>query len=131
RLPVGTRAVAAKPGQLHPALPAVARSEQSGVFDAGVDGVRIGPRRLEVPDALELPGAGRSVVPLVRAGNALVGELAPNLLPRLAAVVRTLDQLSEPSAALRRVEPIRVRGRALDVVELPARQVRAADVPLL
>ena len=87
-----------------PGLPAVGRAEQRGVLDAGVDGVRIGQRRLEVPDALELPRVRRAVVPLVRAGHAVVGELVADRLPGLAAVVGALDHLAEPAAGLRRVD---------------------------
>ena len=65
-LPFGAGAVAAQAGQLVPGLAAVGGAEQGGVFHAGVDRVRIGQRRLEVPDALELPGVLRAVVPLVR-----------------------------------------------------------------
>ncbi len=131
RLPARARAVLAQAGELLPRLPAVGRTEQGGVLDAGVDGVGIGQRRLEVPDALELPGAGRAVVPLVGAGDAVVDELVPHRLPRLAAVVGALDLLPEPAARLRRVEPIRVGGRSLEVVHLPAREVGTADVPPL
>ena len=99
RLPVRARAVAAQPGQLLPGLAAVGRAEQGRVLDAGVDRVRIGQRRLEMPDALELPGMRRAVVPLVRAGHAVVDELVADRLPGLAAVVRALDQLPEPAAA--------------------------------
>ena len=129
RLPGGARAVAAQPGKLLPRLPAVGRAEQGGVFHPGVDRVRIGQRRFEMPDALELPGVRRAVVPLVRAGDAVVHELVAHRLPRLAAVVGALDQLPEPAAGLRRIQPIRVGGRSLEVVDLPARKVGAADVP--
>ena len=131
RLPVRPGAVAAQAGQLCPGLAAVGRAEQRGVLHPGVDGVRIGQRRLEVPDALELPRVRRAVVPLVRAGHAVVGELVAHRLPGLAAVVRALDHLAEPAAGLRRVEPVRIHRRALEVVDLPAPEVRAADVPLL
>ena len=57
----------AQPGQLLPGLAAVGRAKQRGVFDPGIDGVRIGERRLEMPDARELPGVRRAVVPLVDA----------------------------------------------------------------
>ncbi len=56
----------AQAGQLVPGLAAVGRAEQRGVLDAGVDDVRIGQRRLQMPDALELPRMLRAVVPLVR-----------------------------------------------------------------
>ena len=61
------RAVAAEPGELVPDSAAVGGAEEGGVFDAGVDGVGIVERRLEVPDALELPRVLRAVVPLVGA----------------------------------------------------------------
>src|SRR6267143_1580833 len=66
RLPFGSRAVAAQTGELLPRRTPVARAKQRGVFHPGIHGVRIGERRLEVPDALELPGMLRAVVPLVR-----------------------------------------------------------------
>src|SRR5687768_10320809 len=52
-------------------------------------------------------------------------------LPCLATVARALDDLPEPAAGLRRVQPVRVGRRALHVEDLPSREVRAADVPLL
>ena len=102
--PVRAGAVAAKARQLLPALRAVGRLEERGILDAGVDHVRIGQRRLEVPDPLELPRMRRAVVPLVRAGNAVVDELVADRLPRLAAVVRALNELAEPAGGLRRVD---------------------------
>ena len=110
RLPLGPGAVAAQSGEFLPRLPAVGRAEQGGVFHPGVDGVRIGQRGFEMPDALELPGVLRAVVPLVRgegfagfrrsvvdefvalAGRHAAGRgrhLASGRLPRLAAVTRS------------------------------------------
>ena len=131
RLPGGRRGVLAQSGQLLPGLAAVDRAEQGGVLDPGVDRVRIGQRRFEMPDARELPGVRRAVVPQVRAGDAVVHELVPHRLPRRAPVVGALDQLPEPAAGLRRIQPIRVRGRSLEVVDLPAPEVGATDVPPL
>src|SRR5439155_20630036 len=88
-----------------------------------------GQRRFEMPDARELPGVGRAVVPLVRAGDAVVDEPVPHRLPRLAAVVGTLHQLPEPARALRRVQPIRVGRRSREMVDLPASKVGTTDVP--
>src|SRR6266550_1667099 len=103
-----------------------------------------------MPDALELPGMLRAVVPLVRgeglagARGGVVDELvalarghavgrlrhsAPGRLPCLAAVARALDDLTEPPTGLRRVQPIWIDGRALDVVDLPAREVGAGHIP--
>src|SRR5256886_6292370 len=131
RCPVGRGAVLAESGELLPALAAVGGAEERGVFRAGVDRVRIGKGRFEVPDSLELEGARPSVIPFMRAGLAVVGELALHRLPGLAPVVRALDNLAEPAGVLRRVEPVRISRRALDVVDLPAGEVRTADVPLL
>src|SRR5262249_11955622 len=101
-----------------------------------------------MPDALELPGMLRAVVPLVsgerlagfRRGvvNELVafalgptalvgGEAASGRLPSLAAIAGALDNLSEPAAGLRGVEPVGIAGRSLHVVDLPAGKVGTAD----
>ena len=129
RLPARPGSVAAQPGKLLPGLAAVGRAEQRGVLDSGVDGVGIGQRGLEMPDAFELPRVRRAVVPLVSAGIALVGEFVADRLPGLAAVVGALDHLAEPAAGLRRVQPVRIDGRALEVVDFPAREVGTIDVP--
>src|SRR5206468_12987605 len=84
-----------------------------------------------MPDSRELPGMGRAVVPQVSAGDAVVHEPVAHRLPSLAAAVGALDQLPEPSGALRRVQPIRVGGRSLEVVDLPAPEVGTTDVPPL
>src|SRR3989442_7450147 len=105
-----------------------------------------------MPDALELPGMLRAVVPLMR-GEGLarlrgrvVGELVAlafgetfrglfqhtsRRLPRLAAVAGALDDLSEPPARLRRVQPVRIGGRSPHGIRLPARGVRGAPLPAL
>ena len=84
-----------------------------------------------MPDARELPRVRRAVVPLMGAGHPFVGERLVRRLPGPAAVVRALNQLAEPAAGLRRIEAIRIGRRSLQVVDLPAGEVRAADVPLL
>src|SRR5581483_7028435 len=129
-LPRRPGAVAAQPGQLLPVLAAIGGSKQRCVLYARVDGVRIGRRWLETPDARELPRARRSVVPQMRARLALVGELVANRLPGPATVIRALDLLPEPATGLRGVEPIGVGRRALDVIDLPACEVRATNFPL-
>ena len=93
--------MAAQSGDLLPRLAAVGRAKQGGVFNPGVDCVRIGKRRLEMPDSLEFPGMGRAVVPLMRAWCAVVHELVTHRLPCLAAIVGALDQLPEPVGELR------------------------------
>src|ERR1044072_4588054 len=52
------------------------------------------------------------------------------LKPGLGTVVRALNDLAEPAAGLRRVDAVRIRGRAFDVVDLPAGEVRATHVPI-
>src|SRR6266550_1766835 len=99
-------------------------------------------------DALELPGVLRPVVPLVRGERFATGRrdvvdelvalalghlawlrrLAAGRLPGLAAVARTLDHLSEPAARLGRVQTFGIGGRSFHVIDLPAGEVRAADV---
>ena len=121
---------AAQSGKFLPGLAAVHGAEQGGVFRAGVDGIGIGERRFEMPDSLELPRVLRAVVPLVGAGDAVVDELVPDRLPRFAAVFGALNHLAEPAAGLRRIEPVRINGRALEVIDFPAGKVGAADLPL-
>src|ERR1022692_1773484 len=123
--------MAAQAGQLLPLLPAVGRPEQTSVFHPGVDRVRVIQRWLEMPDPRELPRVRRAVIPLVRTGDAIIIKLFTHRLPGRAAVIGALDQLAEPAAGLGRVQPVRVDGRALDMVNLPAPEVGAADVPPL
>jgi len=96
----------AQAGKLRPRFAAVGRLEESGVFHSGIDGVRVGQRRFQMPDPLELPGMLRAVVPLVRAGDALIHKLIPDRLPGLAAVIRALNLLPEPAAGLRGINSI-------------------------
>src|SRR5262249_50693825 len=67
RLPLRAGRVIAQARELLPVLAAVSRTEERGVLDAGVDRVGVVKRRLEMPDAGELPWMLRPVVPLVRA----------------------------------------------------------------
>ena len=78
-------------------LPAVGRQIDRGVLGAGVHRVGVVQRRLEMPDALELPRPRRAVVPEVLADLALVGEVVADRIQRLAAVVGPLDHLPEPA----------------------------------
>src|SRR5262249_41381868 len=106
-----------------------------------------------MPDPLELPRVRCTVVPLVRgkglAGfrrrivNKLValalgqpfrgsGRLAgggSGVVPGLATVTRSLPDLAKPAARLRRVQPIRISGRSLEMIDFPACKVGTADVP--
>src|SRR5688572_11276105 len=82
-----------------------------------------------MPDAGELPRVLRPVIPLVRAGDAVVHELIADRLPRPAAVVGTLHRLAEPPAGLRGIEPVWIDRRTLEVVHLPAREVGTTDIP--
>ena len=151
-LPLRTGAVTAQAGEFVPADAAIGGAEEGGIFNAGVDGVGVGERGLEVPDALELPRMLRAVVPLmggeglagffrgvVREAIALHGRplrrgvfgLDPGLIPGLAAIVGGLEDLAEPAAGLRDVDAVGIYGRAFHVVDLPAREVRAGDFPVV
>src|SRR5579864_2757087 len=65
------------------------------------------------------------------ANFSFVGELVADRLPGLAAIIRPLDQLTEPAGRLREVDPVRVDRRSLEVVNVPARKVGPGDIPLL
>ena len=84
-----------------------------------------------MPDPGELPGMRRAVVPLVGAGLALVPEVVAHGVPRPPAVVGPLDDLPEPAARLRGVEPVGIGRRPLHVVHLPAPEVGPVHVPVL
>ena len=75
---------------------AVDRTEQGGVLHARVDGLGIGRRGFEVPHPLEFPWMRRAVVPLVRSRQPVVLELVADRRPRPPAIIRALDELSEP-----------------------------------
>ena len=129
-LPRRTGGVVAERGELLPLLAGVTGHVQGGVLGPGVDRVRVGAGGLEVPDPLELPRPGRAVVPEVVDGLALVGEVVANGVPALAAVVGALHHLPEPAPRGRGVEAVRIGRRAVDVVDLPAAEVRAVDGPV-
>ena len=131
RLPDARRRMAAQTGKLFPIVPAVGRTKERGIFDAGVDEIGIGVRRLEMPDARELPRMRRAVIPAVRPRLAVVDEAIAHRLPRLSAIVGSLHDLPEPTRRLRRVQPIGIGRRAFDVIDLPAAEIRAADLPIV
>src|SRR5260370_10832202 len=82
-----------------------------------------------MPSSLKLPGVGGAVVPLVRAGDAVKHEFVAHRLPSLAAVIGALNQLPEPIAVLRRIEPIQIGGRSREMIDLPASKVGGNDIP--
>ncbi len=144
--------MAAQAGQFLPVLAAVRRFEYRGIFDSGVNRVGIRERRLKMPHALKLPRMLRAIVELVcgeRCCSGVVDELVAlalrhtagasgwltrrraGLMPRFAAIIGALDHLPEPAARLRSVDAIRISGRSFQVIELPAREMGSADVPLI
>src|SRR4051794_32397425 len=106
-----------------------------------------------MPHAFEFPWMRRSVIPLMRRerlagfGRGVIDEFVAfpfghafwrrgrfarfcaRLLPRLAAVAGTLDDLPKPTAALRNINPIRINRRAFQVINFPAGEMWPADVP--
>src|SRR5665213_1830756 len=131
RLPEWPRTVTAQSREFLPAESAVVRLKQGRVLDAREHRVGVAQGRLEVPDPGELPRVRRAVVPLVRSGHAVVLELVPDGIPRRAAVIGTLDQLSEPARRLRRVQTVRIDGRTLEVIDLPSAPEGPGDLPVL
>src|SRR5262249_28490011 len=123
--------VSAQAGKLGPRMPTVGGAEERGVLGPGVDGIGVRERWLQVPDALEFPRVRGAVIPLVRASLALVGELVADQSPRLAAVLGALDLLAEPAARLGGIDAVGIGGRAFEVVDFPAREMRALHRPRL
>src|SRR5262249_45286900 len=112
---------AAKPCKFVPGLSTICGTEQGRVLYPRKDRIRIAQRRFKMPDSLELPGTLCTVVPLM-GGERLAGRggrivdkfialslgraircrgrfarRCTRLVPRLAAIVRALDDLSEPT----------------------------------
>src|SRR5262245_42267899 len=83
-----------------------------------------------MPHSLEFPGMRRAVVPLMRAQDTVVEEFVTDRCPRFSTVVGTLYQLPEPRAVLRRIEPLCINGRSLQMEYLPAGEVGARKLPL-
>ncbi|MGD8752805.1 MAG: hypothetical protein PVG14_15340 [Anaerolineales bacterium] len=110
RLPAWTGAVPAQPSEFLPSPPAIGRAEQGGVLHASVNRVRIGQGGFEMPNTLELPRVGRTVIPLVRAGDAFVDKLVAHRLPCHPAIRGALDHLPKPAGGLRGVQSIQVSG---------------------
>ena len=105
-----------------------------------------------MPHAFEFPRMLCSIVPLVRSerlpglGRSVVNEFVAlafghaigafqflrataGRIPSFPAVVRTLNDLSEPAARLRRVDAARINRRTFDMINLPARKMRTAHLP--
>src|ERR1017187_407734 len=97
-----------------------------------------------MPDAFELPRMLGTVVPQVGAHDALVHELialalghalrthgrpATRGIPCFATVIRALNDLSEPAAALRCIQAIWVNRRTLHMINLPTSKLEIADIP--
>src|SRR5262249_56795890 len=74
---------------------------------------------------------GVAVVQQGGAGCAVCVEVVAGGLQADPAVIGPLDQLPEPPSVLRRVQPIRVNRRPLQVVYLPPAEVRPGYRPLL
>ena len=137
---------AAQSRKFLPGFAAVRGFENRGVFRAGVNRVRIGERRFEMPDALELPRMLRAVVhmceptfPRRRTYCFHLWENLPGLstlriaagrIPGFAAVIRALDDLARTNrwSAMRKCDSDQ---RAFEVMNLPTGEMRAADVPIL
>src|SRR5258708_16368806 len=106
-----------------------------------------------MPHALELPGMRFAVVKLVRghrraslgrgvvyefvalafghtAGPSFFSGRRSRLVPGLAAVVRTLNDLSKPPAGLRCGNAIGISRRSFQVIHFPSREMRPADIPV-
>ena len=135
----------------HDCPPSVVRNSAAS-STPGVDHIGIAQRRLQMPHTLEFPRMLRAVVPLMRGQAAcrqcirrIVNKLialpvrhavgsrrwfarrSARLVPGFAAIVGALDDLPEPAARLRCVNPIRINRRSLSDGKSPSRQ--SADRP--
>src|ERR1700686_4176110 len=84
-----------------------------------------------MPHTLELPRVWLAVIKLVCTGHSVVDKFVTDRLPGFPAIVRSLNHLTEPTAALRCIQPVGIRRRSLHVINFPARKMRPADIPLL
>src|ERR1700754_251300 len=65
----------------------------------------------------------------VRRGRRFAGGRS-GLKPGLTTIVGALNNLSKPAAGLRRVNAVRIHSRTFHVINLPAGEVRPADIPI-
>ena len=84
-------------GKFLPRAAAVRCLEQGRVFRSSVNGIRVGRRGFEMPNAFEFPGVLRAVVPLVSAGNAVVVELVSDRFPLLCRHHRSAGSFDRTS----------------------------------
>src|SRR5262245_39956498 len=99
-----------------------------------------------MPNALELPWMLRAVIPLMCTRDSIVDELvaltlrhpirafqvlrcASGRIPFFSAVIRTLNDLTEPPTGLRCINAVRIDRRTFYVINLPACKMRTADFP--
>jgi hypothetical protein len=106
-----------------------------------------------MPDAFELPGMLRAIVPLMRRewpagrGGSVIHELValsdrysrracgrfarfqPGLVPRFATIIGSLNYLAEETATLGYVDTVRIGWRAVQVINLPTAKERAVNIP--
>src|ERR1700736_4932763 len=101
-----------------------------------------------MPHPLKLPRVLSTVVPLVRAGNAIINEFvtfslrrtigtlqllrcATRRLPGFTSIIGALNDLSKPGAGLRCIQTVRINWRTFDVIKLPPGKVRSINFPIL
>src|SRR4029450_8318486 len=99
-----------------------------------------------MPNPLELPRMLGAVIPLMCARDTVVNEFvalafrrsvgtfqflraAPRGVPLFSAVIRALNDLAEPPAGLRCINPVRIGWSTFSVINFPARKMRTADFP--
>src|SRR5690348_2444231 len=105
-----------------------------------------------MPDSFKFPGMLSAVIPLVCGerlagfGRGVINELVADFwwhaaitrgrhasswsFPGLAAVIRALNNLSKPTARLRRINTVRIGRRSLQVIHLPPGKVGPAYIPI-
>jgi len=82
-----------------------------------------------MPHPLKFPRVLGSVIPLMGANFAFVFKFVADGLLGLAAVIRALNELAEPTGRLRSINAIGVDGRAFGVTHFPTWEMWDAYVP--
>src|SRR6478735_4859541 len=112
-----------------PGCPAVGATEKCGVFFARIYRLGLCQGLFKMPDAFEFPRMLGSIVPLVRPGHTVVEEIFSDGFPSLAAVIRSLHLLPEPTAALRCIDSVWIHRRSFRMINFPACKMWTADLP--
>src|ERR1700722_14429705 len=84
-----------------------------------------------MPHALKLPWVWLALIKLVCTWHSVIDKFVTDRLPRFPAIVRSLNHLTEPTAALRCIQPVGICRSPFQVINFPAPKMWPTDIPLL